>query len=65
MIRDSCFPVPAEARGYAIIAIGIFIIFATLHLDRIMKKMMKIPRFREDRPLVAGYTCTPDLSYEG
>jgi hypothetical protein len=27
-----------EPRGYAIIAIGIFIIFATLHLDRIMEK---------------------------
>ena len=39
-----------------IIAIGIFIIFATLYLDRIMKKMMKIPRSRKNRPLVAGYT---------
>jgi len=27
-----------EPQGYAIIAIGIFIIFATLHLDRIMEK---------------------------
>ena len=27
-----------ETQGYAIIAIGIFIIFATLHLDRIMEK---------------------------
>ena len=65
MIRDSCFPVPAEARGYAIIAIRIFIIFATLHLDRIMEKIMNVHRFRENCPPVAGYTCTPDLSYEG
>ena len=31
-------PINDEAQGYAIIAIGIFIILATLHLTKIMEK---------------------------